>query len=277
MSTSAPVIFPHIVPAALRPFVVGIVGFDETATEGRFRVQPAGTLLVLEISFTGPLHILGIGDEPAGHQTHQAFLSGFTPTPVRTAFFGRHASVQVYLTPSGAARLFRRSGRDLAGQVTPLHELEQELARGLPEKLARASDWRERFVLVDAALLRLGAAAGPIDPLVEWMWTRLIATGGQEAISDLALRSGWSARRVRERFTAAAGVSPKEAAGVIRFERFHRELGSAPLAELAERHGYADQSHLTRDVRRYSGESPSVLAQAKRPTPATALEVGPGR
>ena len=67
------------------------------------------------------------------------------------------------------------------------------------------------------------------------------------------------------------GLAPKQAAGVIRFERAAADLGRLSLAEIAVRHGYADQSHLTRDVARYAGETPSELAAARRPTPATAL------
>jgi AraC-like DNA-binding protein len=62
---------------------------------------------------------------------------------------------------------------------------------------------------------------------------------------------------------------------VVRFERVNADLGSAPLAELAMKHGYADQSHLTREVTRYAGEPPLELARARRPTVHTALGVHP--
>lgn len=268
--TMSPVITPHRVPHVLRPLVAGIVGFDETAADGRARVQPAGSLLVLEISFTTPLNI-GLGDGHDTDQAHHAFLAGFMPRPVRTEFVGRHASVQVYLTPSGASTIFGLPGRHIAGHVTPLTDLVPHMGANLPDKLADASSWAQRFKIVDEALLDLWAAAAPPDPLVDWMWATLNTSGGQTRISDLSRRSGWSTRHLTARFTDVVGIPPKRAAGVIRFERVHREQNFVPLAELAARHGYSDQSHLTREVRRYSGESPVQLAREERPTAFTAI------
>ena len=37
------------------------------------------------------------------------------------------------------------------------------------------------------------------------------------------------------------------------------------------RHGYADQAHLARAVRRYAGETASAFAAARRPTAWTAI------
>ena len=76
---------------------------------------------------------------------------------------------------------------------------------------------------------------------------------------------------MRARFDAVAGVPPKIAAQIVRFERLHAELGRWTLGELAARHGFSDQSHLAREVRRFAGESPLALARARRPTAFTVL------
>lgn len=76
------------------------------------------------------------------------------------------------------------------------------------------------------------------------------------------------------RFRDQVGLSPKAAAGVVRFERAAADLGRRPRAEVAVAHGYADQSHLTREVVRYAGEPPRVLEAARRPTAYTASGSG---
>jgi AraC-like DNA-binding protein len=81
----------------------------------------------------------------------------------------------------------------------------------------------------------------------------------------------WSHRHTTTRFTHQVGLGPKAAASVVRFERTAAELGNAPLAELAHRRGYADQSHLSRDFLKYTGETPTAHARAARPTAYTAL------
>ena len=57
----------------------------------------------------------------------------------------------------------------------------------------------------------------------------------------------------------------------MRFEYAAADLGRRSLAEVAVAHGYADQSHLTREMVRYAGEPPLVLEAARRPTAHTAL------
>ncbi|WP_286163070.1 hypothetical protein [Streptomyces sp. NRRL S-495] len=66
--------------------------------------------------------------------------------------------------------------------------------------------------------------------------------------------------------TDAVGYGPKTLHAVLRFRRAVAWAGSGGgagalpgLAEVAARAGYADQAHLTREVRRWSGVSPTVL------------------
>ena len=107
------------------------------------------------------------------------------------------------------------------------------------------------------------------------MWSRISASGGRARIDDLVAETGWSHRHVATRFREQVGLSPKTAASVVRFEHAAADLGSRPLAEVATEHGYADQSHLTREVVRYAGEPPGMLALANRPTAFTALASTP--
>lgn len=185
--------------------------------------------------------------------------------------------VQVYLTPRGAYRLLRAP---LAGRVTAVADLDHlasTMGAVLPEQLHSARTWRERFTLVEETLLRLAAAGREPDDVVTWLWTAINRSGGRARVADLIGRTGFSHRHVTTRFRDQLGLTPKAMAGVIRFERASAELGSAPLAELAARHGYADQSHLTREVMRYAGESPLALGRARRPTAHTALGIDPAR
>lgn len=278
MNGIGPTIVRHSVPPQLHGLVAGIIGFDEVAPpDGVVRHQPAGSVLVLEISFTTPLKICPFGQSAGTATVCGAFVAGLMSGPVRTVFFGRHISVQVYLTPLGAYRLLGIPGHETAGQVAPLVELAPRWAAHLPDRLAEAASWRERFAILDDVLLRLSADERPTDELVQWAWAALLRTGGQVRIAELASRSGWSARHLGTRFLAVTGVTPKQAAQVVRFERIHADLERWSLSEVAARHGLADQSHLCREVRRYAGESPAALARANRPTAFTAMGARPGQ
>ncbi|MEV0193356.1 DUF6597 domain-containing transcriptional factor [Kitasatospora purpeofusca] len=92
-------------------------------------------------------------------------------------------------------------------------------------------------------------------------------------LPDLAAELGLSERQLRRRVTDAVGYGPKTLHAVLRFRRAMAwarsgagggvaggEGAEVPeLAEVAVRAGYADQAHLTREVRRWSGLSPTVL------------------
>jgi AraC-like DNA-binding protein len=265
----------------LRGLVAGIVGFREQSAVPLERRQPAGTLLPLVLSFGDPFEIVEVA-AGEGVGRYGSFLSGFMPGPVSTRSGRSHACVQVYLTPLGVSRLLNVPGREVAGRVVAAEDLIPQFGPSFSERLAEAGSWRPRFDLVQSALL--ARAGPPADPLVSWLWDRITESGGQVRIGDLVAETGWSHRYVTTRFQRAVGLTPKAAAGVVRFERaaadistssIHR-LGTLPVAEVAARHGYADQSHLTRDVVRYAGETPAALAVSRRPTAHTALGTTPG-
>ncbi len=71
---------------------------------------------------------------------------------------------------------------------------------------------------------------------------------------------GLSERQLRRRFHAAAGYGPKTLQRVLRFRRFLAGP-RGDLARAALEAGYADQPHLTREVARLAGTSPSRLIQ----------------
>jgi AraC-like DNA-binding protein len=223
------------------------------------------------LSFGGPLNIESVSDGTGAGRSYRSFVAGFSTGHASTWFEGGQDCVQVYLTPLGIGQVLGVPGKEVARRVVAVEDVVPRLGDSLADRLASAATWSERFTLVDAALLQ--QVAGNFGPVswVAWMWRQIQAKGGQARISDLVARTGWSHRHVATVFQEQIGLTPKEAAGVIRFERAAAYLGRLPLSEIAVRHGYADQSHFTRAVRRYAGETPRELAAAPRPTPMTAL------
>jgi methylphosphotriester-DNA--protein-cysteine methyltransferase len=78
------------------------------------------------------------------------------------------------------------------------------------------------------------------------------------------------------RFKQQVGLPPKTAARLARFGQVWRRLATHPPArwdELAADSGYADQAHLIRDFRQFTGASPAAFlahpqAQTAVPPPA---------
>jgi AraC-like DNA-binding protein len=257
-------------PPALGGLVAGMVGMSERATDEVRRRQPAGTLLPLVFTFGGSLEIDALSDA-SGAGEYRSFVAGLSTGYASTRFHRTLDSVHVYLTPLGVRRILGVPGKELARLVVATGDLVREWETDLSDRLDSARGWGERFALVESALLQQ-LARHPAPPMwVAWMWRQIHGSGGQARIADLVAGTGWSHRHVATVFAEQVGLTPKQAAGVVRFEHAAADLGRLPLAEVAARHGYADQSHLSRAVARYAGETPSELIAARRPTPSTAM------
>ncbi|MEU4981620.1 helix-turn-helix transcriptional regulator [Streptomyces sp. NPDC021969] len=110
--------------------------------------------------------------------------------------------------------------------------------------------------LEEAALSR-AAETGPPDPLLGRIVAALDAGRPVAATADVL---GIGARRLHRRSLAAFGYGPKTLARVLRLQRALALVrNGTPLAETATRTGYADQAHLTREVRELTGATPREL------------------
>jgi AraC-like DNA-binding protein len=82
----------------------------------------------------------------------------------------------------------------------------------------------------------------------------------------VAERFGLSERQLRRRFVAAVGYGPKTLEGVFRMRRAMSLSDTISAdgirlraADVAMAAGYADQPHMTREMRRLTGMTPGEL------------------
>jgi len=94
---------------------------------------------------------------------------------------------------------------------------------------------------------------------------------GAMPVSQVAAAAHATVRTLERNFKSAAGYSVKDVSGLIRFEQVRNQLWHYPdanLAGLAHELGYTDQSHLSREFKRYSGTTPAAFARkAKKERP----------
>ncbi|MGW5158091.1 helix-turn-helix domain-containing protein [Nonomuraea wenchangensis] len=169
--------------------------------------------------------------------------------------------VQVRLSPVVARAVLGVSPADLGDAVVDLDDLWGRDAARLRDRLSGATSWPDRFALTDALLARRHRAGPPVDPEVAWAWRRIVAGRGLVRVEMLAGEVGWSRKRLWSRFRAQLGLPPKRAAKLVRFDRAaHRLAAGEGAALVAAEGGYADQSHLHREVMAFTGATPSALA-----------------
>ncbi|MER5854693.1 helix-turn-helix domain-containing protein [Streptomyces sp900105245] len=170
--------------------------------------------------------------------------------------------VQVRLSPVVAGAMLGTSPAELDGVVVSLDDLWGRAASRIRERLGEVSAWQDRFALTDALLARRQAAGPPVDPEVAWAWHRIVAGHGLARVDELAAEVGWSRKRLWSRFRSQLGLPPKRAAKLVRFDHAaHRLVAGEGAARVAADAGYADQSHLHRDVVEFTGATPAAVAR----------------
>ncbi|MEO1272275.1 MAG: helix-turn-helix domain-containing protein, partial [Myxococcota bacterium] len=130
----------------------------------------------------------------------------------------------------------------LRNRVVPLDALMDNAPRGLEEGWERCN------------------ASPFMDELAAT--TTLLQHAPNTSITELAAHVGWSDRTLRRRFTQGLGLPPKTFAQIQRLQWVVHHLRQEPhsaLASLALKCGYADQAHLSNDVRRFTGLTPTKL------------------
>ncbi|SNS97782.1 helix-turn-helix domain-containing protein [Sphingopyxis indica] len=94
-----------------------------------------------------------------------------------------------------------------------------------------------------------------------------IAILGATTVAEMSSRCGRSPRRLQRWFQRNVGLPPRKFLQLRRFQSAFETLPCCDnLADHAAEYGFADQAHMTREIKRLSGASPkAALDRAKGP------------
>lgn len=217
--------------------------------------HPSVTLLV-DLSQTD-----GIVYDVRGRRQRGSVVIGLLPGDLRGAGQGVEC-LQIRLEPAVAAAVLGAT-TELTGTVVSLDEVWGHDAGRVEDRLRATTSWDERFAIASDLLIRRLGDAPVVDREVAHAWRRILTRHGRVLVDGVADEVGWSRQRLWSRFRAQLGVTPKRAAQLVRFDHAVHLLaaGHAPAVVAAES-GYADQSHLHREVKAFAGLTPTAVAGA---------------
>src|SRR5262245_35062331 len=170
----------------------------------------------------------------------------------------------IRLSSACAATFLGVRARVLVNKVHPL----RRLSPALDDRLERVLETDPRLesetarTALETALIEHLDGAQLADQLVVDAVDRLIAADAPITVSALAAELATSPRQLHRRFLELVGVSPKRLERLSRFARAWRQATWGPpltWADLALANGYADQSHLVREFRRFGATPPAHL------------------
>ena len=182
-----------------------------------------------------------------------------------------HAHVSVTFALGAAHGFLAPPLALLRDDLVPLEALYGHLGACLRERLLEASSPEKALSVMEDFLLRqmkgfllrrMTGALGP-DPAV-------IAAAGALSlgvpVGEVSDGLGLLPRTLRRRFTAQVGLTPKRFARIQRLQRLVRDLDGQTQVEwaaMANRHGYADQSHLADEFRELVRVTPTEYLRSR--------------
>lgn len=191
--------------------------------------------------------------------------NGF-PLPVRVK--GPFTVAGFAINPGGWRALFDRSARDYADEMLPLSAAWGSLADKLWSEISAATDDAGLVASMEDAITARLAWIGLRQPDEQMTAFAAIARSDSTIrIDDAAAQLGLSIRQLERRCLSTFGLSPK---AVLRRSRFldmataMRGFSSPSEEELAALR-YFDQSHLTREFKRFAGMTPREFRRAVTP------------
>ena len=178
--------------------------------------------------------------------------------------------------PGEFSRIFGISSKELADREAPLSDL---LPVGsYPEQIAAAQSFEERKQCL-LAFIREWERRGQdraIGHLTQAVMHSILDQHGNIRMVDLEKQTGYCSRYLHQIVSDQVGLSPKTAIANIQFQaalRMMMEHPYVPIADVAQRCGYYDQSHFTKVFKEYVGITPAAFEKARGYAPLPLSEM----
>lgn len=260
---------PH---AALRPH---IRSYFHIRLEGRTVHLPADGCPGLVVSLGNPF-LLGAGDGSLETFSECRLFGAFT-RQMLSRHAGRTEILAVKFFPGQFARFSGVPGIELSDGSASIEALWGAAGRELQHRLLDAKSMAEMVALLDRALLARLSERQTTDDRISAALRVILQRNGEVRIESLGRYVGLSRRHLERRFLEAVGLTPKRLCRIVRFSRAFSRLdgcGGRDWAAIALACGYADQAHLIRECRFFTGLSPLAYLRQRSSLEHTLL--GPG-
>jgi AraC-like DNA-binding protein len=233
--------------------------------------EPGQTLKMFATGVSGILfqHHDGrpaLGSTVQGHPVRNggcptSFVYGKRTRPSQTFAKGPFGLTGVVFKPQGLSTLLNSHPMQFNDGSVELNEFSRE---NVSEQLLDARSHRERVARLSDFLRAHVDDAGSEDVLVTES-LQLIQKGIRSIRVPQLLKSlNMSERQFERRFVRAIGVSPHQYIRIVRFRealRLIRGRQFERLSDVAYDLSYVDQSHFIKDIKAFSGYTPTGLVQ----------------
>ncbi len=201
------------------------------------------------------------------------FLVGPHDEPMINAPTGETHAVGIVTTPIGCRPVLGLAPSDVSGRVVDLESWWSpavELRAMVIDGIDRGDDPSALLAATEAFVVEHCAPGFGDDPALERIGraVAMVEADPLRPIADVASAVGLSHGHLDEEFARLVGLSPRALSRLLRVRRVLEELNGSPAdvvwSDLAVRHGWYDQAHMSRDFKRHTGVSPTVYVARRR-------------
>lgn len=242
--------------AALSPFVECYWQWEaEALAEGEDLVFPDAT----------PECLIHLGDPPearrpgeAWHRQAQGFVICAVHAPLQLRPTGRMSVFGIRFRPWGLRRFHSGRAATQFDVSVPLEMFFSEQANMFIDQVRTSEDFKAR---VAVANYQLSAALTEPHPATETIiGLHGVVRGRQTSARDMAALMATSPRSFARLWQDVVGLQVRTYVRVMRFQNALALMREGePLAQIATAVDYADQAHMTRDIKRFTGLTPTQL------------------
>jgi AraC-like DNA-binding protein len=189
----------------------------------------------------------------------RSFIYGCTREPLSIDWSTCSRCFGFRLYPGAIGNLLRCPAKNLTANYTQI-VCNINFYDELFEKIPFSNSFDERVLLVQHFFENLIAKGYHTPSSVSHMVNKIISSGGNITIKELCEETGYSLSHFHNIFDKYVGISPKEFAEVVRFQRSLLLLyagSDVNLAEISCQCGYYDQSRMNRAYKSFAGYSPN--------------------
>lgn len=256
--------------AELAPFVTCYWGVRGSLGVLGYRMEsvlPSGTVELM-VNFGSRQRVVAYGERAVDEVFETAWLSGMQDQRLVHCADGFSEHLAVRFRPGGAHAFLGLPLEDLTNRVVRLEDLLGDEAVALRDELSAEADDRRRCVMLERWLLARRRGVHPYFHTVRRAVDLLRGGARGMGVAEVCDRLGLSNRHLIHQFRTTVGLTPKTFARVARFQGVIRDLHDVDhpsWSRLAARHGYADQSHLIREFRRFALLTPTTFLERRTP------------
>lgn len=190
----------------------------------------------------------------------EIYLHGQTIAPSKVSYHGKFSAIGVSFVPHALKSIFGIDANEFTHAGFDFSLVQNKKHINLSEQIINEETVEGKINMLSNYLLYQHQNNDrQTDEIIKYAIAQIIQSNGNIPLKDLQQRLQLSERTLERKFNQSIGISPKLFSRICRFQQSLNQLqtsGYDKLSDIAYENEYADQSHLIRAFKEFTGLSP---------------------